>query len=575
MNTLHTFHIPVMGIGFTLDSPIKVAKYGIDSCISLVQDHVVEKARGMYSKKYKLDYTEIPQKENGSRYKRITAYLNMVNTIVNLEFEKVLTNDEEQRKYFSLLPSNNSLKLNYMVLKDRGVANNHELEELLKAIKPGSIDVNIMSKLDRVDEKSGISDALAALKGYAESELESNIVFSAGINPRLIAAIETYSDFFPQNGKSPKKKIILKVSDVRSATIQAKMLVKKGLWPHEFRVESGLNCGGHAFATQGLLLGPVLEAFKQGRGALYNELREMYLKAIEEKEMEEWLPSMFLISVQGGVGTAEEHEFLQQEYCLEKTGWGSPFLLVPEATSVDDVTIKSLAEATEDDIYLSNSSPMGISYNNLRNSEAEKLRLERIAKGKPGSPCFRKHVVLSTEYEKPLCAASREYQKRKIADLEKQQLPEPEHKAAFESIVEKECICDGLAVSFLRLNDMVGKDNIQSVSVCPGPNLAYYDRIYSLKEMVDHIYGRQSILKTNRPHMFLKELDLYVTHFKNELKKVTENDVRAIKYITGFRTNLMEGIQYYEDLFKDKMSQVETLKQAVLTTLNSYRLAIS
>lgn len=575
MNTLHTFHIPVMGVGFTLDSPIKVAKYGIDSCISLVQDHVVEKARAMYSKKYRFDYTEITQKVKGYRHKRITAYLNMVNKIVQLEFEKVLTDDEEQRKYFALLPNNNALKLNYLVLKDRNVERHLDFEELLTQIKPGSIDVNIMSKLDRVDEKSGISDALAALKGYAESELESSIVFSAGINPRLIAFIETFQDFFPQKGQAPKKKIVLKVSDVRSATIQAKMLVKKGLWPHEFRVESGLNCGGHAFATQGLLLGPVLEAFKQGRGALYNELREMYLKALEEKEIHEWLPSMFLVSVQGGVGTAEEHEFLQNEYCLEKIGWGSPFLLVPEATSVDQTTIKSLAEAKEEDIYLSNASPMGITYNNLRNSEAEKLRLERIEKGKPGSPCFRKHVVLSTEYEKPMCAASREYQKRKISDLEKLQLPAPEHQAAFESIVEKECICDGLAVSFLRLNNMVGKDNIQGVSVCPGPNLAYYDRIYSLKEMIDHIYGRQSILKVIRPHMFMKELDLYIEYYKNELKKVTDNDVRAIKYITGFRSNLMEGIQYYEELFKDKLSQVESLKQTLLATLSSYRLALS
>ena len=308
---------------------------------------------------------------------------------------------------------------------------------------------------------------------------------------------------------------------------------------------------------------------------LYNVLREIYLNALEEKEIEEWLPSMFLIAVQGGVGTAEEHEFLQKEYGFEKVGWGSPFLLVPEATSVDQATITKLAEATEDDIYLSNSSPMGISYNNLRNSEAEKLRLERIKKGKPGSPCFRKHVVLSTEYEKPMCAASREYQKRKIADLEQQQLPESEYKEAFERIVEKECICDGLAISFLRLNNMLGKDNIQSASVCPGPNLAYYDRIYSLREMIDHIYGRKSVLKLNRPHLFIKELDLYVTHFKNEFEKVAENDVRATKYINGFRTNLMDGIQYYEDLFKDKLSQIETLKQTVMATLNGYRLAIS
>ena len=34
----HTFHIPVMGTGFTIDTPIKVAKYGISSVVSLVDD---------------------------------------------------------------------------------------------------------------------------------------------------------------------------------------------------------------------------------------------------------------------------------------------------------------------------------------------------------------------------------------------------------------------------------------------------------------------------------------------------------------------------------------------------------
>ena len=45
------------------------------------------------------------------------------------------------------------------------------------------------------------------------------------------------------------------------------------------------------------------------------------------------------ITAQGGVGTAEEHDFLMEEYQLDSIGWGSPFLLVPEATSVDDETV--------------------------------------------------------------------------------------------------------------------------------------------------------------------------------------------------------------------------------------------
>lgn len=50
------------------------------------------------------------------------------------------------------------------------------------------------------------------------------------------------------------KKVVIKVSDYRSALIQGKYLAKKGIWVSEFRIESGLNCGGHAFATDGYLL---------------------------------------------------------------------------------------------------------------------------------------------------------------------------------------------------------------------------------------------------------------------------------------------------------------------------------
>ena len=67
--------------------------------------------------------------------------------------------------------------------------------------------------------------------------------------------------FLDENGYL-KKKIILKVSDYRSALIQGNFLAKKGLWVSEYRIESGLNCGGHAFATDGFLLGPILEEFK-------------------------------------------------------------------------------------------------------------------------------------------------------------------------------------------------------------------------------------------------------------------------------------------------------------------------
>jgi len=45
----HSFHIPVMGIAFTIDSPIKIAKYGISSVISIVDDFLIEKMNEYYS----------------------------------------------------------------------------------------------------------------------------------------------------------------------------------------------------------------------------------------------------------------------------------------------------------------------------------------------------------------------------------------------------------------------------------------------------------------------------------------------------------------------------------------------
>lgn len=44
----HRFHIPVMGSGFTIDTPIKVAPWGIDSVISLVDDDALEVTRAWY-----------------------------------------------------------------------------------------------------------------------------------------------------------------------------------------------------------------------------------------------------------------------------------------------------------------------------------------------------------------------------------------------------------------------------------------------------------------------------------------------------------------------------------------------
>src|SRR3989339_1373727 len=231
-----------------------------------------------------------------------------------------------------------------------------------------------MTKVDKANYNSEgtqlpheFNDAHAALRGFAISDLESSIIFSAGMNPKLYSFIETFKDFYPNEESSFKKKIVVKVSDFRSALIQGKFLAKKGLWVSEYRIESGLNCGGHAFATDGLLLGPILEEFKNKKDELLKTLKEIYLPALIKKEIIVDAEKLnYDVTVQGGVGKSSEHEFLLRYYGVKSVGWGSPFLLVPEVMNVDDYTLHKLAAAGEEDLYLSDISPLGVPFNSLR-----------------------------------------------------------------------------------------------------------------------------------------------------------------------------------------------------------------
>lgn len=49
--SIHNFHIPVMGLAYTVDSPIRVAQFGISSVISIIDDELLEKMNAFYSKK--------------------------------------------------------------------------------------------------------------------------------------------------------------------------------------------------------------------------------------------------------------------------------------------------------------------------------------------------------------------------------------------------------------------------------------------------------------------------------------------------------------------------------------------
>lgn len=588
---IHSFHIPVMGLAFTIDTPIRVGKYGIGSVISITDDELIEHMRKFYCSKLALPYQEISRKVQDYRAERITHYLNLINDIVKVRFEAfkedLVESSATLQDFISMLPNASEVKKNLEKLLREGVTAKTFLKNYIQEqLVPGAIDVNIMTKVDKDNFENNtqlpveFNDAHASLRGFANSNLNSSVVLSAGMNPRLYSYFERFSDFYPDDDFNLKKKITLKVSDFRSAMIQGNFLAKKGLWVSEYRIESGLNCGGHAFATEGYLLGPILEEFKNKKDQLIQSTHDLLIKALECKGMP--VPSKPLalnITAQGGVGTSEEHEFLLKNFRLDAVGWGSPFLLVPEATSVDQETRNLLINAKEDDFYLSNISPLGVPFNSIKGVTNDFWKQKRIDNNKPGSSCPKKFLALSKEYgEKGICTASKKYQDAKIVELES--VRNTMTLASFENnknkITEKSCLCVGLANASYLENDIPLKGENQGVVICPGPNLAYFNKEVSLLEMVRHIYGNTNVIShADRPNMFIKELKMYIDYFNKEIQNFTEEITTAkIKKWRLFKNNILEGIEYYENLFNSTLFfKKDTLK--INNELKTYKTIIN
>ncbi len=577
-----------MGTGFSIDTPVKVAKYGISSVISLVDDVLIEEMRKYYCQKMGENYVPITKYDEDYRARRITEYLNLVDRMVKKQFEELKTSafeiGTEITKYFRLLPDESPLKKIYKtMLATTDPQEKNKLQESLRAsIRPGDINVNIMTKLDRNNygkDKQELpqefSDALAALRGYAQSTLNSAIVFSAGFNRRLYAYIENFKDFYADAAGFIKKRVIIKVSDYRSALIQGRFLAKKGIWVSEYRIESGLNCGGHAFATDGYLMGPILEEFRVKKQELIEGLHQIYNEAVKLKNALSFVsPHLVEITAQGGIGTVKEDRFLLDHYKLDGTGWATPFLLVPEVTNVDPVTLKKLSDAKEEDLYLSSVSPLGVPFNNLRNSESDLERERRVEKNRPGSACPKSYLVSNTEFTaQPICTASRQYQKLKIEELDRLKVDPVEYKSRFNKIVIKSCICNDLAEGPL-INHQIGNPaHKRFTAVCPGPNLAYFSKICTLQEMADHIYGRGNVLNsTYRPNMFVKELKMYVEYFIKEVTKAVEEPTgKQCQYWTEFYKNLLDGIVYYKILFPQMVHETVEFRSKMVEEVECFQ----
>ncbi len=548
----HSFTIPVMGIAFTVDSPLKLARYGISSTVSLVDDLFLEQMRKHHSVECGDDYIAIKKNAPNGRALRTTAYLDFLDRQVAKQMRVLRALPFEEgsdiNRYFELLPPS-PLRTRYQeMLTCEDSSECTRLQDELRAeIEPGAINANIMTKLDRDRDRKGVplplgdSDALAAARGFAKSTVDGSLILSAGMNPRLFAYIATLEEFRPSEEGYIKKRLVLKVSDFRSADVQSKVLAKKGVWVSEYRIESGLNCGGHAFATAGLLMGPILQEFKDKRAELAEKVMVLFNKARTKAELPTFSkPLTTHLTFQGGLGTAAEQSLLHDRFEVDSTAWGSPFLLVPDATNLDSKTRSDLAACADSDIQLSPNSPLGVPFWNFIKSGSENARRERIAAGRPGSPCPKGHVALKWDFqETPLCRASRTYQSRELKILDESDLPAEQKASKQLSIMNPSCICHDLS-GCATLE--AGIDLKATPSICPGPNVVNFKKIISLDEMIGHIYGRNNVMhRPERPHVFLRELELYIEEFG---KQIEQEAPRLAKY----ETNLRAGIAYYREL---------------------------
>ena len=142
--------------------------------------------------------------------------------------------------------------------------------------------------------------------------------------------------------------------------------------------------------------------------------------------------------------------------------------------------------------------------------------------------------------------------KLKIEYLKSQNASAEEMQEAIDKMTEKNCLCTILGSTTLSVNGIENKHD-QGVTVCAGPNLQWFNKVTSLNEMVDHIYGRVNLIsKPDRPNLFLQELKMYLSFYKEELEKLKiEKSKELERKIATFKKNLLEGIQYYKNLFAE------------------------
>ncbi|NOZ80787.1 MAG: hypothetical protein GXP63_03880 [DPANN group archaeon] len=564
----HAFHIPVLGLGFSIDTPLKVSHFGFDSVMALTEDNIIEMMRRYHAEQHHNAYVPIRRNEHDARARRITAYLNLIKELADENFETLrsLSFDDPENdlnQTFQLLAPDHHIRRLY----DRFCQGETGLEPLLRnSLRQGSLDVNIMTKLDHPharDRTKYANEAMAALRGFANSDLESSIVLSAGFNDQLFSYLGELDAFRPGHDGF-RKKVILKVSDYGSARTQALRLAQKGVWVSEFRVESGLNCGGHAFANRtGDLIGPILDEFQQSREGLHEMLLAEYRKAIGDAGFS---TSRARLTYQGGIKTHEELALFKEVYGVDGVGMGTPFLFVPEVTNVSPYNLDLLIAATKDDLVLSEASPLGVPFWMLLGTEGLQQHEARIAAGRPGVVCTYAKL-LSPYGESFMCAADSRRMQEELAALAPMAEGDEKEYRTF-VVLAKNCLCPGLSRDVQDKHGLEDgfREHAASV-VCAGPSAQYFHRSYTLKEMVHRFTGEEP--GETLPFTQMDEIGINLRKNEYDLanhlfRKNPEKELQAIKRRLG-------GIQRSIDYYHEHIGHFAPRQEEVVGQLQQYQ----
>jgi hypothetical protein len=165
----------------------------------------------------------------------------------------------------------------------------------------------------------------------------------------------------------------------------------------------------------------------------------------------------------------------------------------------------------------------------------------------------------------------------KLKELEAQELSKSEFEYQYQKITEKSCTCVGLGTAALLAYNLDTKVEGEGVSICPGPNMAYFSKITSLATMIDHVYGRTNVIsRTDRPNMFVKELHIYLEYYKEQIAEYHRTPSEKLrKQLMNFGTNLLDGIAYYEQIFVSHQEKAEPSPTCISVQLYGSRIILN